>query len=208
MPASKRPAYIRPIAVPLERPHWWRSRPSAAMTSWGFGVLFVAAALLTALPYWPALRYSVATPTISPNKQIAEAAPAQSASVNTVIIPKIGVRTAILEGPTLGILNRQEGVWHQTGVFDKSNFVLAGHRFKYLPPNTSTLYNLDKLSPGDVIIVDWHGRRTVFTIATMATVPATDVAVAAPSSIPRLTIYTCNEKSQTHRVVATATPLP
>jgi LPXTG-site transpeptidase (sortase) family protein len=108
----------------------------------------------------------------------------------------------------LKILNQVEGVWHQTGNLTNGNFVLAGHRFRYLPPNTSTLYNLNKLKAGDLIAVDWLGKRTVYRVTQMEVVPATDVMLLNPTSTPRLTLYSCNDIQQTQRVVALAQPLP
>ena len=37
--------------------------------------------------------------------------------------------------------------------------MIAGHRFKYLPPNQSTFYNLDKLQAGDPIVIWWQSQR-------------------------------------------------
>jgi LPXTG-site transpeptidase (sortase) family protein len=132
------------------------------------------------------------------------AAPEKISETNRIVIPKIGVETTILEGPSLDILNTTDGVWHQTGVLQDGNFVLAGHRFKYLPPNTSTLYNLHDLSLGDTIIIDWFKTRYVYVIDSVMTVPSTDTKVLAQTGGPRLTIYTCTNSSQTMRTVVTA----
>ncbi len=75
------------------------------------------------------------------------------------MIPKIGVDSEILEGDTLDILNKKEGVWREPDSSTPENIgnmVIAGHRFQYLPPNTNTFYNLDKLNVNDIIVIYWQ----------------------------------------------------
>ncbi len=127
---------------------------------------------------------------------------------NRLLIPKIGVDTPILEGSDLTVLDRAAGVWHQAGPLGNGNFVLAGHRFRYLPPNTSTLYSLHRLAPGDPVAVDWQGKRTVFRVSELRTVAATEVSVLLPTPRPRLTIYTCTDVRESQRTVLVAEPLP
>lgn len=189
----------------------------------GLWLVFAAAAIVFVYPLWPAAQFqwqrwhpsqtanlSSATArvaTTKPGSPGATAADVIPITDNRVIIPKIGVNTPIIEGSNLKVLDKSEGVWHQTGNVTKGNFVLAGHRFRYLPPNTSTLYNLDKLAPGDAIAIDWLGKRTVYQVKQMEVVPQNDVAILNPTATPRLTLYSCNDFRQTQRVVAIAEPL-
>jgi LPXTG-site transpeptidase (sortase) family protein len=106
------------------------------------------------------------------------------------------------------VLNTQDGVWHETGTLQNGNFVLAGHRFKYLPPNTSTLYNLKELTVGDTIIVDWYKTRYIYVVDKTETVRSTDTAVLNQTGGPRLTIYTCANAAQTWRTVVLAHMVP
>ncbi|HUC19893.1 MAG TPA: sortase, partial [Candidatus Polarisedimenticolaceae bacterium] len=139
----------------------WFRRLSAALisppvwTSRAFAAVFVTASATFLYPFVPAIHYRLSHQANLPQGvQLAKVPAAQPASANNptnrVIIPSIGVNTPILESSSLAILDSHEGVWHQTGTLQTSNFVIAGHRFKYLPPNTTTFYNLDKLAPGDV----------------------------------------------------------
>jgi LPXTG-site transpeptidase (sortase) family protein len=211
----------RPAAAKLAR-----KRPPKLVMA-GLWTLFVAAAMVFVYPLWPAAAYqwqqlhpspaaslgATTAGTASKSASGAGSAAATAANVvpitdNRVIIPKIGVNTPIVEGSNLKILDKAEGVWHQTGSVAHGNFVLAGHRFRYLPPNTSTLYNLDKLAPGDAIAVDWLGKRTVYQVTQMEIVPQNDVAILDPTASARLTLYSCNDIRQTQRVVAIAEPLP
>ena len=166
--------------------------------------LVLSAVILVAYPYYPAVQYQIDSRWVWPKS--AQAAD-QVSTVNRLYIPEIGVDAVILEGPTLDILNRAEGVWHQTGD-PTSNVVLAGHRWKYLPPNTTTFYNLCKLAAGNTISIDWQGKRYIYSVDSVTTVPQDQIEILAPSSKPRLTLYTCNDKRQTERIVVTASLLP
>ncbi len=188
---------------PQPEPRFWR------VVARGVGVPVLVTALavgafLVLYPLYPAAKFQVQKRLGSFN-QAAVASPAVSSS-NRVIIPKIGVDTAILEGPSLAILNKHDGVWHQRGAITGDNFVLSGHRFKYLPPNTSTLYNLGQLAVGDAVMVDWLGQRYLYTVSQTERVSQTDTAILAPSSTSELTIYTCYDKRQTERIVVIARP--
>jgi len=173
-----------------------------------FGLVGTALASLTLIiyPLYPGVAYQVErqiSTTVNHTQALA-AVPALASSTNRVIIPKLGVDTNILEGPSLDILNREDGVWHQTGTLQSGNFVLAGHRFKYLPPNTSTLYNLAQLTAGDTIIVDWYRTRYVYVVDSLETVKATQVSILNQAGGPRLTLYTCTNSAQTKRTVVHA----
>lgn len=190
-------------------------QPWQRVLSGAFILMFVAAAFVAAYPWLPELNYQLkkadyqaqAAAISRPAAAEAKTDPAPNVSGNRLLIPKIGVSTAILEGPSLKILDKEEGVWHQTGN-TAGNFVLAGHRFKYLPPNTSTLYNLNKLAAGDTIILDWRGRRLVYGVTEIKTVPATQTSIlASDPQKPRITVYTCSDKAETKRVAVFAEPV-
>jgi len=169
--------------------------------------MLVVGLALVLYPLLPALNYQVHKQFGSySNDTSALAAP--DPTNNRLIIPKIGVNTAILEGPTLNILDHAEGVWHQTGAITGSNFVIAGHRWKYLPPNTSTFYNLEELQTGDAIVVDWYGTRHYYNVAQAERVDQTDTDILKPTTQTEITLYTCYDKLQSQRIVVVATPQP
>ncbi|TAK88844.1 sortase [Patescibacteria group bacterium] len=172
---------------------------------------FLAAAIAL-YPWVPEVQYRVGhmiapsqpATAVQPSPTFTQAAPTTQ---NRLVIPKIGVDTAVLAGADLTVLDRAEGVWNQTGSVDSGNYVLAGHRFKYLPPNTTTLYNLDKLEVGDLILVDNQGTRRQYAVQAKRVVPRTEVAVLNQTATPQLTIYTCNDVRETQRIVVVATPV-
>ncbi len=172
------------------------------------GLLLIAGIYLLFYPLYPALQYQLRQTAWASSNTRASVALLPITGVNQLVIPKIDVKADILESPTLDILNQKEGVWHQTGQLDKGNLVLAGHRFKYLPPNTTTFYNLDKLAAGDLIRLEWQRKSYLYVVKETFVVPADRVDILKPTKEPTLTLYTCNEKSQTHRVVVRAEPQP
>jgi LPXTG-site transpeptidase (sortase) family protein len=178
-------------------------RPIVAAAS----VVATMAAFVAVYPMYPQITYTVGQ-TFGPAPAATASAVAESpvAAGNEVRIPKIGVRTAILESDSLDILNKKEGVWHQSGTLGVDNFVLAGHRWKYLPPNTSTLYHLGKLQEGDTIVVDWFKKRYIYTVKQVLTAREERTDLIQPTAKPRLTIYTCNDKQETERIVVIAEP--
>jgi LPXTG-site transpeptidase (sortase) family protein len=184
------------------------------MTS--LALLFAVAAALFVYPLWPEFSYQLnqlqptsASQAVAPliNQQAIAPVAHQAALVampNRLSIPAIGVDTPIIEGPSLAVLNKAEGVWHQSGSASQGNLVLAGHRFKYLPPNTSTLYSLNRVHAGEAIEVDWLGKKDIYDVTKVEVVNANDVSILNRSARPELTVYSCDDIAMTKRVVVVA----
>jgi len=110
---------------------------------------------------------------------------------NRLVIPALGLNQPIYEGQSVYTVNK--GVWIRPNAStpDKgSNTVMVGHRFTYTNPR-GVFYFLDKLKPGDVLTVDWHGRAYSYRTQTISVVPPTDSSVEAPTTQNELTLYTC-----------------
>lgn len=115
---------------------------------------------------------------------------------NRLVIPKINVDSEILEGDSLDILSQREGVWRESKNQNPEilgNMVIAGHRFQYLPPNTSTFYNLERITVGDYIIVFWNKKTYIYEVYSTDTVTPDKVEVRNnnPDIPHEITIYTC-----------------
>lgn len=120
---------------------------------------------------------------------------------NKLVIPKIGVDSNIIEGENLNVLNKDEGVWREPksgSPVDGGNMVIAGHRFQYLPPNTHTFYNLNKLEKDDLIIVYWKDttgktKDYLYKIYETKIVEPTDVSIRNIEGglKNQITLYTC-----------------
>ena len=202
------PAPELAVEPPATRPRPARRLLPAFMRI-AFSTVMLAGLVMLVYPLYRGLRYTLENRLAVFDSRLIEAAEVPAMPTqwgkNQVIIPKIGVRAAILESQSQDILDKQEGVWHQKGDL-KTNFVLAGHRFKYLPPNTSTFYNLGQLQSGDVVLLDWYNRRYAYTVQKNFTVSQDQKDVLQDQPAPVLTLYTCNDKNQTERVVIVAVP--
>ncbi|MDB5166625.1 MAG: putative sortase family protein [Candidatus Saccharibacteria bacterium] len=111
-----------------------------------------------------------------------------------VVIPSMSLDQFIHEGPvSTTYRNLDQGVWRwpNGSTPDKGgNTVLLGHRFTYTHPK-GVLYFMDKVRLGDEIGVWWSGKRYLYKVSSITTVPPTDTSILAPTTDSRLTIYTC-----------------
>lgn len=114
---------------------------------------------------------------------------------NRIVISKINVDTKILEGENEDVMLREEGAWRDphTSIPGKNgNIVVGGHRFQYLPPNTTTFYNLDKLKNGDEVKIYWDGYEYIYKIYEIFEVNPDAVWIKSQDTErEELTIYTC-----------------
>ena len=130
-----------------------------------------------------------------------------AAVAGQLIIEKIGVDMPISTA-TSSEQGLEEGAWLIPGTSTpdrSSNTALAGHRFKYLPPSSKTLYLLDKLEIGDEIIVHWKGSKYTYTMSDSEVVLPSDVSVLNATSNSVLTLVTCTPVFSTdYRLIVTA----
>lgn len=116
----------------------------------------------------------------------------KDSSQNRLIIPKIGVDVQIVEGKNDKALLK--GAWRipESSTPDKDgNVVITGHRFRYLPPNNTTFYLLDKLVTGDEIIVLWEQKEYRFRVKESKVVTPEVVKIIDKTTKTILTLYTC-----------------
>lgn len=116
----------------------------------------------------------------------AEQIPAET----TLVIPSINLQEIIYEGQNEYTLNK--GVWRipQSSTPAKgSNTVLAGHRFTYR--GAAVFYHLDKIKPGDLIVIYSGGKKYSYKVSRTYVVPPTAVEIERPTPDARLTLYTC-----------------
>lgn len=173
-----------------------------------FGCLIVAGLSLTLYPFVPRITYAlgIRKVMVAPTTEHALAAlPFTQTEANSpallpdplvreqrLRIPKIGVDMPIVEGESETALER--GAWHLPGTArnpEQGNFVLAGHRFRYAPPSSMTMYLLDKVAVGDPFIVTWQGKELRYRVVSTKIVAPTAVEVLAQTERPRITLITC-----------------
>lgn len=117
--------------------------------------------------------------------------PAVPADARVLRIEKIGVYGEILEGDETTL---DEGIWHlpRTSTPDKGgNTVISAHRWKYLPPDPRTFYNLDTIVPGDEIEVFWDDVLYTYEVVESFVVTPDRVDILAPTDEAILTLFTC-----------------
>lgn len=113
-------------------------------------------------------------------------------TTNRLVIPTIGVDMLIVDGPDERALDR--GIWHipnTSNPVDGGNVVLSGHRWRYLPPSNATLYLLDKVKDGELVILYWGGQEYDYRINRREVVNPNRVDILQNTPAPRLTIFTC-----------------
>lgn len=159
----------------------------------------------------------VAAPTVAPllaTQSISVSAlPAPTETDDRIIIPKIGVN--IKFAPGAESLDRGAEWRHpdRGNPVIGGNFIIAAHRFSIQPTPQGTVekspfYNIDKLSIGDKIIVDYQGVRYAYEIDKKIDVTPNQTEIEAPSDTAKLTLYSCElGGSDAGRIVITASPM-
>jgi sortase A len=156
-----------------------------------------------------ALVLSLTTPSIHPAANTPTRArvdaPTQQLGIVTgrVQIPAIGVDEVIREGVDLSVIN--QGVAHWSGTADAGgigNMVLAGHRTIHTAP----FRNLDKLQPGDEILVSRiDGLAATYRVVETLIVQPEDMWIVDTTDVPTLTLFACHPKgSSRQRIVIRA----
>lgn len=200
------------------RTGWWWRRSTRTRTSLSITAIVLGLVIL-AIPFEPWIVYHTFTPAPSypyPTKlsgtahlpTIPDVKSATLPQDNRLVIPKIGVDNQIVEGADERALWR--GIWHYpaSSTPDKGgNTVLTGHRFQYLA-GPRTLYLLDQVNVGDIVIVYWKGAEYDYTVRERKIVNPGDVAILDATTTAQLTIYTCTPLFTTkQRLVLIADPL-
>ncbi len=147
----------------------------------------------------------VAAPAAPASQQ--RSAPALGGLFGHLVIPRIGLDDYVVEG--VGEAQLADGPGHYPGtaqIGDKGNVGIAGHRTTYGAP----FYDLNELQPGDVIyLTNLAGQTFTYKVTTHFIVVPSDGSVLNPTTVPSLTLTTCNPRfSATNRLVVRATLVP
>jgi LPXTG-site transpeptidase (sortase) family protein len=89
------------------------------------------------------------------------------------------------------------------------NTVIFGHRFRYLPPLSNTLFKLDRVAIGDTITIHWAGKDYSYRVIGKQVIEPTNLSPLAPTGSEQITIVTCTPVfSSAQRLVVTAVRVP
>jgi LPXTG-site transpeptidase (sortase) family protein len=166
-----------------------------------FASLIVAALVALSYPFWPLISYQEPELVLAEeNDQLGLGTGSKLESVvksevvgDYLIIPKIGVEIPIVPGEDESALDRGAWLMPESSTPDKiGNTILAGHRFKYKPPQKETFYLLDKLSEGDLVRVVWQGKEYRYRVVSSQVVDPETVEVLEQTETPTITLITCH----------------
>ncbi len=107
-------------------------------------------------------------------------------------IKELGVDALAIEGDTESVL--EEGVWHLSSSPTPNyagNVVILGHRWKYLPPDNRSFFNLDKLQKNDIITLHYNYRQYTYKVREQKIVTPDQVEIFRQTSNNQITIVTC-----------------
>lgn len=120
-----------------------------------------------------------------------------------LVVDKIRLDAPINEGAGSDTL--RAGVWHQPNGATpptQGNTVLAGHRLR------GVFLLLDRLEPGDGIVVFWHRARHEYRVTSVTTSGPDDESILRCGSTAKLTLYTCVPRYEGNkRTVVVAEPV-
>jgi LPXTG-site transpeptidase (sortase) family protein len=169
-------------------------------------VLLVDMGYVIGTPYpWPVDSASpsgtVLPPTPTPDPEHPEIA-------ERLLIPELGISMPILPGDQNRALER--GAWltgSRPGV--RGNAVIFGHRFRYLPPLSNTMFRLGGIDYGDTFTVRWEGRDLTYVVREIRVIEPTELSVVEDKGDERVTLITCTPVwSTSHRLVVVGFPVP
>jgi sortase A len=149
----------------------------------------------------------VSTPTTTPPfdgvaQPVPGDVPPNGAPIGTIDIPSIGADYVVVEGVDAADLALGPGHYPGTPLPGQpGNAAIAGHRTTYLAP----FFNLDQLKAGDPIYVTTTQGRFEYVVHDSEVVSPSDTSVLDQTSIPELTLTTCNPRySAAQRLVVQA----
>jgi sortase A len=150
-----------------------------------------------------------ATTTTTPVLGSAAPIPDSEQAVARLEIPRMGLNRIVVEGATADALTKGPGHFPETPLPGQlGNAAIAGHRTTHLHP----FFDIDKLQPGDPIIVTTFNGRYVYHVTGTEVVDPGDYADVIPTTDvtkATLTLVSCTPRySATNRIVVRADLVP
>ncbi len=157
----------------------------------------------------PTADSTVPTTTVSPVLPTAKPIPAAEEGVARLEIPRMGLNRIVVEGATADALTKGPGHFPETPLPGQlGNAAIAGHRTTHLAP----FFDIDKLQPGDEIIVTTLNGRYVYHVTGTEIVAPEDYAAVIPTTDvtkATLTLVSCTPRySAKNRIVVRSELVP
>lgn len=166
------------------------------------GVFFVTVGITGLLV--PFLSFSVASPDdvlifgqpTAPSAPASEKAPtddiARADVAERLFIEGVGIDMPLFTGGLDEALRK--GAWLMGGTRpgELGNTVIFGHRFKYLPPLSNTMFRLGSVEYGDTFTVRWNGEELTYIVREIRVIDPTEVSVIGDMGDERVTLVTCH----------------
>jgi len=129
-------------------------------------------------------------------------APETIVELGRLAIPKLGVDQKMMQGITLNNIDQGPSHWPGTAYpGQQGNSVIAGHRVTHSKP----FRNLDRLVPGDEVIVSARGVRATYAVKETFIVSPSQTQIVDPTTSPVLTLFACHPPgSAKQRIVVRA----
>ena len=127
-------------------------------------------------------------------------AQADGTELGFIDIPAIGLRDTVRSGVAMSVIDRGPAHWVGTAMAGESgNVVLAGHR----TTKTRPFYHLDKLEPGDAILMgDGTSFPAVYRVTETLIVVPQDVWITYDTGETIITLFACHPRgSARQRIV-------
>jgi sortase A len=139
----------------------------------------------------------------------AEPIPAGGEGVARLEVPRMGLNRIVVEGATADDLAKGPGHFPETPLPGQlGNAAIAGHRTTHLHP----FFDIDKLQPGDEIIVTTLNGRYVYHVTGTEVVAPEDYAAVIPTTDATkatLTLVSCTPRySATNRIIVHSELVP
>ena len=109
--------------------------------------------------------------------------------LGTIEIPRIGLNHRIFQGITLRSIDRGPSHWPGSALpGEAGNAVFAGHRTTHSKP----FRNIDQLVPGDEVIFNVAGNRSVYTVTGSEVVTPKALHIVDQTAEPTATLFACH----------------
>jgi sortase A len=125
-------------------------------------------------------------------------------------IPRIGLDHDVYEGITMNNIDHGPSHWPGSAWPGQvGNAVFSGHRITHDHP----FRHIDELVPGDEVIFELRGVRSIYRVASEEIVTPKDMWIANPSTTPTATLFACHPPGSkryryvVHLALASAEPL-